>query len=249
MIEAKNLSVSYGRHIALEGVSIKLDRGDVTVVLGANGAGKTTLVNALAGTVPLLSGTVLLDGRDITNEPTHNRVKFRLATVPQGRGLFPDMSVEDNLSLGSFVSSDKDEIEYRRAEIFRVFPRLKERAKQASSTMSGGEQQMLAIGRALMSSPAYLLLDEPSLGLSPVLTSELFKTVRKIADKGVGVLLVEQNALQSLKIAEQVYLVETGRIVDQGPAQGMRYDASVIATYLGGRKALPLPEKPKLIGN
>ncbi|MBS4082732.1 MAG: ABC transporter ATP-binding protein [Rhizobiales bacterium] len=249
MIEAKNLSVSYGRHIALEGVSIKLDRGDVTVVLGANGAGKTTLVNALAGTVPLLSGTVLLDGRDITNEPTHNRVKFRLATVPQGRGLFPDMSVEDNLSLGSFVSSDKDEIEYRRAEIFRVFPRLKERAKQASSTMSGGEQQMLAIGRALMSSPAYLLLDEPSLGLSPVLTSELFKTVRKIADKGVGVLLVEQNALQSLKIAEQAYLVETGRIVDQGPAQGMRYDASVIATYLGGRKTLPLPEKPKLIGN
>ena len=249
MIEAKNLSVSYGRHIALEGVSIKLDRGDVTVVLGANGAGKTTLVNALAGTVPLLSGTVLLDGRDITNEPTHNRVKFRLATVPQGRGLFPDMSVEDNLSLGSFVSSDKDEIEYRRAEIFRVFPRLKERAKQASSTMSGGEQQMLAIGRALMSSPAYLLLDEPSLGSSPVLTSELFKTVRKIADKGVGVLLVEQNALQSLKIAEQAYLVETGRIVDQGPAQGMRYDASVIATYLGGRKALPLPEKPKLIGN
>jgi len=249
MIEAKNLSVSYGRHIALEGVSIKLDRGDVTVVLGANGAGKTTLVNALAGTVPLLSGTVLLDGRDITNEPTHTRVKFRLATVPQGRGLFPDMSVEDNLSLGSFVSNDKDEIEYRRAEIFRVFPRLKERAKQASSTMSGGEQQMLAIGRALMSSPAYLLLDEPSLGLSPVLTSDLFKTVRKIADKGVGVLLVEQNALQSLKIAEQAYLVETGRIVDQGPAQGMRYDASVIATYLGGRKALPSPDKPKLLGN
>jgi branched-chain amino acid transport system ATP-binding protein len=249
MIEAKNLSVSYGRHIALEDVSIKLDRGDVSVVLGANGAGKTTLVNALAGTVPLVSGTVMLDGRNITHEPAHNRVKYRLATVPQGRGLFPDMSVEDNLALGSFVSEDKDEIEFRRAEIFRVFPRLKERAKQAASTMSGGEQQMLAIGRAMMSSPAYLLLDEPSLGLSPVLTSELFKTIRKIADKGVGVLLVEQNALQSLKIAEQAYLVETGRVVDQGPAQGLRYDASVIDTYLGGRKALPAPVKPKLLGN
>jgi branched-chain amino acid transport system ATP-binding protein len=249
MIEAKNLSVSYGRHIALEDVSIKLGRGDLTVVLGANGAGKTTLVNALAGTVPLLSGTIMLDGKNITHEPTHNRVKFRLATVPQGRGLFPDMSVEDNLALGSFVSSDKDEIEFRRREIFRVFPRLSERAKQAASTMSGGEQQMLAIGRALMSSPAYLLLDEPSLGLSPVLTSELFKTIRKIADKGVGILLVEQNALQSLKIAEHAYLVETGRVVDYGPAQGMRYDASVINTYLGGRKALPAPVKPKLIGN
>jgi len=249
MIEAKNLSVSYGRHIALEDVSIKLGRGDVTVVLGANGAGKTTLVNAIAGTVPLLSGTIMLDGKNITHEPTHNRVKFRLATVPQGRGLFPDMSVEDNLSLGSFVSDDKQEIESRRREVLRVFPRLAERARQAASTMSGGEQQMLAIGRALMSSPAYLLLDEPSLGLSPVLTSELFKTIRKIADKGVGILLVEQNALQSLKIAEQAYLVETGRIVDQGPAQGMRYDASVIETYLGGRKALPAPVKPKLIGN
>ena len=249
MIDAKNLSVSYGRHIALEDVSIKLGRGDVTVVLGANGAGKTTLVNAIAGTVPLLSGSIILDGKNITHEPTHNRVKFRLATVPQGRGLFPDMSVEDNLALGSFVSDDKEETESRRREVLRVFPRLAERARQAASTMSGGEQQMLAIGRALMSSPAYLLLDEPSLGLSPVLTSELFKTIRKIADKGVGILLVEQNALQSLKIAEQAYLVETGRIVDQGPAQGMRYDASVIETYLGGRKALPAPVKPKLIGS
>jgi len=134
MIEAKNLSVSYGRHIALEDVSIKLGRGDLNVVLGANGAGKTTLVNAIAGTVPLLSGTIMLDGRNITHEPTHNRVKFRLATVPQGRGLFPDMSVEDNLALGSFVSNDKDEIESRRREIFRVFPRLSERAKQAASS-------------------------------------------------------------------------------------------------------------------
>lgn len=249
MIEAKNLSVSYGRHIALEDVSIKLDRGTLTVVLGANGAGKTTLVNALAGMLPLTGGTVRLDGRDITHAPAHERVKLRLATVPQGRGLFPDMSVEDNLALGSFVSDDREEIAFRRAEIFRLFPRLSERAKQAASTMSGGEQQMLAIGRALMSMPAYLLLDEPSLGLSPVLTSELFKTVRKIADKGVGVLLVEQNALQSLKIAEHAYLVETGRIVDQGPAQGLRYDASVIETYLGGRKALAAPAKPKLIGN
>jgi branched-chain amino acid transport system ATP-binding protein len=248
MIEAKNVSVSYGRHIALEDVSIRLDRGSLTVVLGANGAGKTTLVNAIAGIVPMQRGTVLLDGKDITLAPAHERVKQRLATVPQGRGLFPDMSVEDNLALGSFVSSDnKEEIAQRRGEIFRLFPRLAERAKQAASTMSGGEQQMLAIGRALMSSPAYLLLDEPSLGLSPVLTTELFKTIRKVADRGVGVLLVEQNALQSLKLAEHAYLIETGRVVDQGPAQGLRYDPNVINTYLGGRKALPKPDAPKLI--
>jgi branched-chain amino acid transport system ATP-binding protein len=148
------------------------------------------------------------------------------------------------------VSDDgKEELEYRRKQIFRVFPRLAERAKQAASTMSGGEQQMLAIGRALMSSPAYLLLDEPSLGLSPVLTIELFKTIRTVADKGVGVLMVEQNALQSLKLAERAYLIESGRVVDQGPAQGLRYDASVIEAYLGGRKRLPAPAKPKLIGN
>jgi branched-chain amino acid transport system ATP-binding protein len=164
---------------------------------------------------------------------------MRLATVPQGRGLFPDMSVEDNLALGAFVSDDKNEIAQRLESNFKLFPRLAERRNQAAETMSGGEQQMLAIGRALMSSPAYLLLDEPSLGLSPVLTIELFRTIRNIADKGVGILLVEQNALQSLKIAEQAILIETGRIVDKGPAAGMRYDAAVIETYLGGRKQTP----------
>jgi branched-chain amino acid transport system ATP-binding protein len=234
MIEVKNVSVSYGRHVALANVSLKLDRGSITAVLGANGAGKTTLINAIAGIVPLTAGKILLDGRDITGAPPHERVAMRLATVPQGRGLFPDMSVADNLALGSFAS-DTDDLMYRRETVFRLFPRLAERRRQAAETMSGGEQQMLAIGRALMSSPAYLLLDEPSLGLSPVLISELFRTVRKIADRGVGVLLVEQNALQSLKIAELAYLVETGRIVDQGPAAGLRYDAAVIETYLGGR--------------
>ena len=238
MIEAKGLSVSYGRHIALEDVSLTVERGDITVVLGANGAGKTTLINALAGTVPLRAGTVLLDGRDITTEPPHRRVALRLATVPQGRGLFPDMSVEDNLALGAFVT-DKDDIEARRTAIFSLFPRLAERRRQAAETMSGGEQQMLAIGRALMAAPAYLLLDEPSLGLSPVLVAELFASVRAIANRGVGVLLVEQNALQSLKIAERAYLVENGHIVDKGPAAGLRYDPTVIDTYLGGRKLLP----------
>ncbi len=236
MIEATDLSVIYGRHVALENVSLKIERGTLTVVLGSNGAGKTTLVNALSGMVPLANGRISLDGRDITNEPPHRRVQLRLATVPQGRGLFPDMSVEDNLALGGFVSDDKEELHSRREYIFRVFPRLNERRKQAAQTMSGGEQQMLAIGRALMSAPAYLLLDEPSLGLSPVLTIELFKTIRKIADRGVGVLLVEQNALQSLKIAEHAILVEIGRMVDKGPAAGLRYDPAVIDAYLGGSK-------------
>jgi branched-chain amino acid transport system ATP-binding protein len=236
MIEAIDLSVSYGRHVALENVSLSIDRGSLTVVLGSNGAGKTTLVNAIAGMVRLNSGTIRLDGRDITREPAHRRVQLRLATVPQGRGLFPDMSVEDNLALGAFVADDKEEITQRLDGVFKLFPRLAERRDQAAETMSGGEQQMLAIGRALMSSPAYLLLDEPSLGLSPVLTIELFRAIRKIADKGVGILLVEQNALQSLKIAEYALLLEIGRVVDKGPAAGLRYDAAVIDSYLGGRK-------------
>jgi branched-chain amino acid transport system ATP-binding protein len=239
MIEVKGLSVAYGRHTALEDVSLTLDRGSLTVVLGSNGAGKTTLVNALSGMIHPKAGSISLDGRDITHVPPHKRVQMRLATVPQGRGLFPDMSVEDNLALGAFVSDDKNEIAQRLESNFKLFPRLAERREQAAETMSGGEQQMLAIGRALMSSPAYLLLDEPSLGLSPVLTIELFRTIRNIADKGVGILLVEQNALQSLKIAEQAILIETGRIVDKGPAAGMRYDAAVIETYLGGRKQTP----------
>src|ERR1700674_4313549 len=200
MIEAQNLSVSYGRHVALSDISIKLERGSITVVLGANGAGKTTLVRTLAGLVRPTAGRILLDGRDITAEPPHRRVALRLSTVPQDRGLFPDMSVEDNLALGGFVARGAREVADRCAAVYRLFPRLAERRKQAAETMSGGEQQMLAIGRALMAKPAYLLLDEPSLGLSPVLVSELFRTVRKIADRGVGVLLVEQNALQSLKI-------------------------------------------------
>jgi branched-chain amino acid transport system ATP-binding protein len=239
MIEVKGLSVAYGRHTALEDVSFTLDRGSLTVVLGSNGAGKTTLVNALSGMVRPNAGSISLDGHDITHVPPHRRVQMRLATVPQGRGLFPDMSVEDNLALGAFVSDDKNEIAQRLESNFKLFPRLAERRDQAAETMSGGEQQMLAIGRALMSSPAYLLLDEPSLGLSPVLTIDLFRTIRNIADKGVGILLVEQNALQSLKIAEQAVLIETGRVVDKGPAAGMRYDAAVIETYLGGRKQTP----------
>jgi branched-chain amino acid transport system ATP-binding protein len=238
MIEAKNLSVAHGRHVALEDVSLSIDRGDLTVVLGSNGAGKTTLVNAIAGVIPLAGGRIFLDGREITGEPPHRRVQLRLATVPQDRGLFPDMSVEDNLALGAFVTEDADDIRYRRNQVFKLFPRLAERAKQAAETMSGGEQQMLAIGRALMSSPAYLLLDEPSLGLSPLLAAELFRAIRAIADRGVGILLVEQNALQSLKIAEHAILVENGRVVDRGPAAGLRYDAAVIDAYLGGRKLL-----------
>jgi ABC-type branched-subunit amino acid transport system ATPase component/D-arabinose 1-dehydrogenase-like Zn-dependent alcohol dehydrogenase len=236
MIEIVDLSVSYGRHVALEGVTFSIDRGVITVVLGSNGAGKTTLINAIAGSVPIVQGIVRFDGRDITNEPAHKRVKMRMATVPQGRGLFPDMSVQDNLALGAFVVESKDEIAERLQSVFDLFPRLAERRDQAAETMSGGEQQMLAIGRALMSSPAYLLLDEPSLGLSPVLTLELFRTISKISERGVGVLLVEQNALQSLKIAEQAILIENGRIVDKAPAAALRYDPRIIESYLGGRE-------------
>ena len=237
MLEVTDLSVAYGRHAVLHGVSMSVDEGRLAVVLGSNGAGKTTLINTISGAVPAQAGTVRFRGQDLLRLPAHGRAALGIATVPQGRGLFPDMSVAENLELGAFASSDRKRIAARRARVFELFPRLKERRRQAAETMSGGEQQMLAIGRALMSGPSMLLLDEPSLGLSPALTLDLFRIIRAITDDGVSILLVEQNARQSLKIGDQAYLMDGGRIVGSGSAAAMQSDRQVIDAYFGGRAA------------
>ncbi len=234
MLEVNDLVVAYGHHPVLHGTTLAVGEGQLAVVLGANGAGKTTLINAIAGTVPAQDGRICFRGLDISRAPPHRRAALGIATVPQGRGLFPDMSVAENLDLGAFVAAERRAVAARRARVFELFPALAERRKQAAETMSGGEQQMLAIGRALMSGPALMLLDEPSLGLSPALTLDLFRTIRTIVATGVGILLVEQNARQSLKIGDYAYLIDGGHIVDSGPAERIRSDDRVIAAYLGG---------------
>jgi len=237
MFEVSGLSVAYGHHPVLHDVSMTVGEGELVVVLGSNGAGKTTLINAISGMVRARKGTVVFRGEDITRMPAHSRTAEGIATVPQGRGLFPDMTVAENLELGAFVSSDAIATASHREHVFTLFPRLRERLRQPAETMSGGEQQMLAIGRALMSGPSLLLLDEPSLGLSPALTIDLFRAIRTIVDEGVSVLLVEQNARQSLKIADRAYLIEVGNITGSGSAEDIRADERVVAAYLGGRTA------------
>ncbi|MYZ47783.1 ABC transporter ATP-binding protein [Propylenella binzhouense] len=234
MLEVRGVSAGYGRHAVLDGVSLEVAEGELVVVLGSNGAGKTTLIGVLSGMLAPGAGTIRFRGEAIGNMPPHRRARLGIATVPQGRGLFADMSVADNLALGAFARPDGAAGAERLADVFALFPRLRERRAQAAETMSGGEQQMVALGRALMSGPALLLLDEPSLGLSPALTTEVFRAIRRIADRGVGIMLVEQNARQSLKIADRAYLIEAGRIVGAGPAAEIAADGRVLRAYLGG---------------
>jgi len=235
MLEVTNLTVAYGLHRALEQVSLRICRAEIVVILGANGAGKSSLLKALAGIVPSLPGKrIVLSGQDISALPPHRIVEAGLALVPEGRGIFGDLTVRENLRLGAYPersrASEKDILE----RVLTLFPRLAERLGQMARTMSGGEQQMVAIGRALMSKPDILLLDEPSLGLSPLMCKELFGALVRIRESGVSVLLVEQNAHQSLAIADRGYLIETGRIVGEGLAADLRDDPAVRRAYLGG---------------
>jgi branched-chain amino acid transport system ATP-binding protein len=235
MLEVANLTVAYGLHRALEQVGLRIERSEIVVILGANGAGKSSLLKAIAGIVPALPGKrIMLSGQDISVLPPHRIVEAGLALVPEGRGIFGDLTVRENLRLGAYPersrASEKDILE----RVLTLFPRLAERLGQTARTMSGGEQQMVAIGRALMSKPDVLLLDEPSLGLSPLMCKELFGALARIRETGVGVLLVEQNARQSLAIADRGYLIETGRIVGEGRAADRRDDPAVRRAYLGG---------------
>jgi branched-chain amino acid transport system ATP-binding protein len=233
MIEISNVSAAYGKHQALDGVSLKVGRGELVVILGANGAGKTTLLKVIGGLVPALSGRVVMAGRDITGTPAFDIVESGIALVPEGRGIFGEMTVRENLLLGAFPARARAGEARNLDLVLGLFPRLKERLAQTVRTMSGGEQQMVAIGRALMTSPDILLLDEPSLGLSPIMCKELFQILARIRDAGLGILLVEQNAKQSLKIADRGYLIESGRIVGEGTGAALKADPAVQRAYLG----------------
>ena len=234
MLEVRALSAQYGKHQALSRVDLDVAKGEIVALLGANGAGKSTLLKIAAGFVPALPGArVALAGRDLLALPPHEIVEAGVALVPEGRGIFPELTVAENLSLGAYARRARAG-EARNAErVGRLFPRLAERRAQMVRTMSGGEQQMVAIARALMSAPGLLLLDEPSLGLSPLMCGELFRALAAVRETGVSILLVEQNAKQGLNIADRGYLIETGRIVGQGAASALKDDPAVQRAYLG----------------
>lgn len=238
MLELQGVSVAYGQHVALRDVALTVAAGEVVVMLGANGAGKSTLLKAIAGLVTPLSGArIQLDGTDLTALPAHRIVEAGIALVPEGRGVFGAMTVRENLLLGAYAQRARVGERARLTQVLELFPKLGERLNQLVQTMSGGEQQMVAIGRALMSNPRVLLLDEPSLGLSPIMTGELFKALERIREIDVSVLLVEQNARKSLAIADRGYLIENGSVVGTGSAEQLRNDPAVQQAYLGGRQA------------
>jgi branched-chain amino acid transport system ATP-binding protein len=213
-------------------VSIEVDEGEIVTLIGANGAGKTTTLKTISGLRPLTSGSVRFKGRDISRVPGHKRVILGIGQSPEGRGIFPGMTVLENLMMGAYAR--KDNVDKELKEVFELFPRLAERKSQFGGTMSGGEQQMLTIGRALMTNPAVLLLDEPSMGLAPLLIQQIFEIIQTINARGTTVLLVEQNAQQALQIAHRAYVLETGRVVKSAPAQQLLHDPAVRAAYLGG---------------
>ncbi|MBO6562954.1 MAG: ABC transporter ATP-binding protein [Nisaea sp.] len=238
MLEARDIAVSYGLHEALNGVSLTVDRGEIVVMLGANGAGKSTLLKALTGICEgSVSGDCFLCGQTVTGLKPDLIVEAGLALVPEGRGIFPDLSVAENLTLGAYPARARAVEKETLARVLELFPKLQDRRSQIAGTMSGGEQQMVAIGRAMMSNPDILLLDEPSLGLSPILCGELFRALHKIKETGMGVLLVEQNARQSLAIADRGYILENGRITGAGKADALANDPAVQRAYLGGAQA------------
>ena len=234
MLEVRSLAADYGKHSALSGIDLDVAPGEIVVMLGANGAGKSTLLKAIAGLLtPRPGARVTFEGRDLLALAPHDIVEAGIALVPEGRGIFAELTVAENLELGAYAQRARAGEKQNFARVMALFPRLAERRKQYARTMSGGEQQMVAIGRALMSAPKLLLLDEPSLGLSPLLCGELFGALAQIRRAGVGVLLIEQNAILGLNVSDRGYLIESGRIVGQGSAQALRDDPAVQRAYLG----------------
>ena len=234
MLQVKNLCVSYGAIKALKGISFDVENGEIISLIGSNGAGKTTTLHSISNIIKKQSGSVFFEGEDISDMSADKIVARNLIQVPEGRRVFANLTVKENLELGAYLRKDKAEIAMDMEKVFSLFPRLKERVRQAAGTLSGGEQQMLAMGRAIMSKPRLLLLDEPSMGLAPILVDEIFEIIKRINADGTTILLVEQNAYKALSIADRAYVLETGEIKKSGLAADLIKDESVKAAYLGG---------------
>ncbi|MBF7083307.1 ABC transporter ATP-binding protein [Desulfallas sp. Bu1-1] len=233
MLEVKDLDIYYGLIKALHGISFEVKQGEIVTLIGANGAGKSTTLRTISSLIKPKAGTITFEGRNITGIPPHKIVEMGLSHVPEGRKVIGDMTVLENLRMGAYTRRDKGEIAASLDEVFTRFPRLKERAKQLAGTLSGGEQQMLAIGRGMMSKPKLLLLDEPSMGLSPILVEEIFSIISTINSQGTTILLVEQNAFMALQVAHRAYVLETGRVVLSGDARELQQNEKVRSAYLG----------------
>ena len=233
MLEVKDLEVYYGMIQAIKGISFEVNQGEVIALIGANGAGKTTTLHTITGLLSPKKGSVLFEGQDITKVPAHKIVSMGMAHVPEGRRVFSQLSVYENLKLGAYTRKDKSNIDKELQSIYERFPRLAERKNQLAGTLSGGEQQMLAMGRALMSKPSIVLMDEPSMGLSPTLVNEIFDIIESISKSGTTVLLVEQNAKKALSIADRAYVLETGKVVLEGDAKDLLENDSIKKAYLG----------------
>ena len=234
MLEVKDLCVSYGAIKAVRGISFYVDEGELITLIGANGAGKTTTLNSISNIIKKQSGSIFFNGNDITAVHPDKIVRQNLIQVPEGRRIFANLTVLENLELGAYLRKDKDGIKKDMERVFGFFPRLKERIRQNAGTLSGGEQQMLAMGRALMAQPKLLLLDEPSMGLAPILVDEIFEIIKRINADGTTILLVEQNAFKALSIADRAYVLETGTVTKSGKASDLIQDDSVKSAYLGG---------------
>ena len=233
MLEVKNLSVSYGAIEAVKDISFTVNAGEIVSLIGANGAGKTTTLHTITGLVPAKSGSVMYNGVDLLKTHNNKIVTLGMAHIPEGRHVFTRMSVEENLEMGAFSLKDQSDLKKDLDMVYGLFPRLKERSWQAAGTLSGGEQQMLAVGRALMSRPKIIMMDEPSLGLAPKLVKEIFSIIRKLHEQGITILLVEQNAKMALSIADRAYVLETGRITMEGDAKELLNNEQVRKAYLG----------------
>lgn len=233
MLEVRDIEVYYGMIQAIRGISFEVNEGEVIALIGANGAGKTTTLQTITGLIAPKKGSIHFEGQDITHIPAHKIVSMGMAHVPEGRRVFSQLSVLDNLKLGAYTRKDKNEIEETLTRVYRRFPRLEERKNQIAGTLSGGEQQMLAMGRALMSHPKIILMDEPSMGLSPIFVNEIFDIIQEVSKSGTTVLLVEQNAKKALSIADRGYVLETGNIVLEGNAQELLNNDRVKKAYLG----------------
>ena len=233
MLEIKDLHVFYGAIHALKGISLTVQDGELVSMIGANGAGKTTTLHAISGLLPAASGSVLLDGKDLQKVPANTIIRLGMSHVPEGRHVFASMTVEKNLRMGAYILRDSKKIAENLERVYGHFPRLKERRRQLAGTLSGGEQQMLATGRALMTDPRIVLMDEPSMGLSPLLVKEIFSIIQQLHESGITILLVEQNAKMALAVSDRAYVLETGTISMEGPAAELAADDRVRKAYLG----------------